>query len=171
MSDPNETGQTSPVAPGSGAGRGIKIALALSLAANLLVIGLVAGALLSIGRRGDRDDSRLRTLGLGPFALALSREDRDGVRRRIDVEAAGVDRRAIGASLLQLREALLSDPFDRAAAEAALERAREAAESLQGVGHAALLDQIETMSPAERAELAERLERALRRMAGRDGRR
>ena len=57
--------------------KGVKIALALSLALNLLVLGLVGGALLSFGLPGDRDDPRLRTLGLGPFALALEREDRD----------------------------------------------------------------------------------------------
>jgi uncharacterized membrane protein len=150
-------------------GRGVKIALALSLALNLLVLGLVGGALLSFGPPGGGDDPRLRTLGLGPFALALEREDRDAMRGRLDGEALRADRRVIGASLAELRGALLADPFDRAAAEAALARARGATEALQGRGHAALLDQIGTMSASERAALAERLERALRRMGGRGG--
>ncbi|NKX43704.1 periplasmic heavy metal sensor [Roseicyclus persicicus] len=148
-------------------GRGVRIALALSLALNLLILGLVAGAVLAVGPRGG-DDPRLRTLGLGPFALALSREDQEAVRGRIDRDALRTERRALGASLLQLRQALLAEPFDRAAAEAALARSRAAAEALQGQGHAALLDQIGTMDAAERAALADRLERALRRLAGRD---
>jgi hypothetical protein len=164
MSDP----VTTPPAPPRN-GRGIRIALALSLALNLLILGLVGGALLALGPRGGDDDPRLRALGLGPFALALSREDRDGLRDRIDRDAIRGERRALGASLLQLRQALLAEPFDRAAAEAALARSRAAAEALQGHGHAALLDQIATMSAADRAALAARLETALRRMAGRGG--
>jgi uncharacterized membrane protein len=146
----------------------VKIALVVSLALNLLILGLVGGALLSIGPRGGDDDPRLRTLGLGPFALALEREDRDAVRARIDREALRADRRALGAGLMQLRGALLAEPFDRPAAEAALARARGATEALQGHGHRALIDHVETMSAAERAALAERLDRALRRMGGRD---
>ena len=158
--------QGEPKAPRTG--RGVRIALALSLALNLLILGLVGGALLSFGPPGDRDDPRLRTLGLGPFALALEREDRDAMRGRLDGEALRADRRVIGASLAELRGALLAEPFDRDAAEAALARARGASEALQAHGHGALLDQIETMSAAERAVLADRLERALRRMGGRD---
>jgi hypothetical protein len=164
MSDPT-TGQ--PLPPRGG--RGLKIALGLSLAVNLLILGLVVGAILAVGpgRSGD-DDPRLRTLGLGPFAIALPREDRQAVTDRIDRDALRAERRALGLSLVQLREAMLAEPFDRAAAEAALARSRAAAEAAQGHGHAALLDHIETMSAAERVELVERLGRALRRMGGRD---
>jgi hypothetical protein len=147
-------------------GRGIKIALALSLALNLLIAGLVGGALLALGPRGG-DEPRLRTLGLGPFALALDRADRAAVREGIDRSALRAERRALGAGLVQLRGALLAQPFDRAAAEAALTRARGATERLQAQGHDALLDRVETMNADERAALAGRLERALHRMAGR----
>lgn len=164
MSDPTD-GQGRP----RKTGRALKIALGLSLAVNLLILGLVGGALLAVGpgRSGD-DDPRLRTLGLGPFAIALSREDRAAVTDRIDRDALRAERRALGGNLVQLRDAIVAEPFDRAAAEAALERSRLAASALQGLGHAALLDQVETMDAAERADLAERLSRALRRMGGRD---
>lgn len=164
MSDPTE-GQGRPRKPG----RGLKIALGLSLAVNLGILGLVAGALLAVGPgRSGGDDPRLRTLGLGPFAIALSREDRAAVTDRIDRDALRAERRALGRSLVQLRDAIVAEPFDRAAAEAALEGSRLAAAGLQGQGHVALLDQIETMTAAERAELAGRLSRALRRTGGRD---
>ena len=148
-------------------GRGLKIALGLSLALNLLIVGLVVGAVLSIGPgRGPDGDPRLRSLGLGPFAIALSREDRQAVTDRIDRDALRADRREMGQALADLRMALLSEPFDRAAAEAALARSRDAAGAAQGQGHRALLDHIETLSAADRAELVERLGRALRRMGG-----
>jgi hypothetical protein len=164
MSDP-----TGGQGPKLGGGRGVKIALGLSLAVNLLIVGLVVGALFAVGPGRSRDDDpRLRTLGLGPFAIALSRQDRAAVIDRIDRDALSRERRALGASLLQLRDALLAEPFDKAAAEAALVRSRAASEAAQGHGHAALLDQIATMTLAERTELAERLGRALRRTGGRD---
>lgn len=155
--------------PARRVGRGVKIALGLSLAVNLLVLGLVVGAILSVGPgRSGGDDPRLRSLGLGPFAIALSREDRAAVIDRIDRDALRQNRRALGLGLVQLRAALVAEPFDRAAAEAALLRARGAAAALQGQGHRAVLDQVEMMSAADRAELADRLGRALRRMGGPD---
>jgi Spy/CpxP family protein refolding chaperone len=156
--------------PAPRGGRGLKIALGLSLAVNLLILGLVLGALLAAGPgRSDRDDPRLRSLGLGPFALALPREDRQAVTDRIDRDALRAERRAMGRSLVQLRAALLAEPFDRAAAEAALAGSRASASAAQAQGHAALLDHIETLSADERAELVERLGRVVRRMGGRDG--
>jgi len=148
-------------------GRGLKIALALSLAVNLAILGLVAGAMLGGGPRGGGGDPHLRSLGLGPFAMAFSREDRAGFAERIDRTALRAERQALGDSLVALRAALASEPFDRAAAEVALSRSRGAAEALQGIGHHAVLDQIAQMTTAERRALAQRLDRALRRMAGR----
>jgi uncharacterized membrane protein len=163
----SETPQT----PRRRTGRGIKIALALSLALNLLVAGLVGGAILA--RPAPGEAPAIRTLGLGPFALALPREARDEVRDRIEADMAELrrNRAEIGRSLMAVRRALVSDPFDRHAAERALGRSREAAIALQAQGHGALLDTLESMSAAERAVVAERMGRTLRRMArgDRDG--
>jgi uncharacterized membrane protein len=156
-----------PEGPKAKTGRGVKIALAVSLALNLLVVGLVGGALL--GRGGDPGDApAIRTLGLGPFALALSREGRDDVRRRIeaDLPAIARDRIRIGRSLREVQRALLTEPFDRAAAAAALARSREASVALQAHGHGALLDALAAMSAEDRAAVAERLGRAMRRFGG-----
>jgi len=138
----------------------------VSLALNLLVVGLVAGAMLGGGpRESDGRTDTLRTLGLGPFALALPRDERAELVQRLDRAALRVERREIGAAMRALQVALRSDPFDRDRAEAALLRARGAAERVQAQGHAALLDQLQAMTPQQRADLAERLSRALRRMA------
>ena len=147
--------------------RALKIALALSLAVNLAIAGLVAGAMIAGGPQGRGTDGHLRSLGLGSFAMALSREDRAGFAARIDRAALRAERRALGEALVALRQVLGTEPFDRAAAEAALRRTRGAAEALQGIGHNAILDQIDQMDAAQRAALALRLDRALRRMGGR----
>ena len=151
-------------------GRWIKIALAVSLALNLAVVGLISGAVLRSGDGGRNEGPpALRSLGLGPFAQALSREDRDEVRDRI--EGTGIalrdERRAIGRALRQVEQALRADPFDRDAVDAAFASSRALVVSLQEIGHTALLDQIETMSAAEREDLADGLARAMRRSGGR----
>lgn len=154
--------------PGQGAtGRGIRIALAFSLAANLLIAGLVVGAFL--GRHGDEGDPTLRALGLAPFVLALGRDGRDDLRNRVarDLPRLREERTHIGRGLRQVRRALLAEPFDRAEAAAALSRSREAATALQALGHGALLDSFEAMPAPERAVVAERLGRTMRWMARR----
>ncbi|GAB5445260.1 periplasmic heavy metal sensor [Gymnodinialimonas sp.] len=152
-------------------GRWLKLVLAVSLALNLAVVGLIAGAVMSGG--GPRDAGgaplALRALGLGPFERALSREDRAELRERL--EGAGVElreeRRAIGRSLRAVEEALRAEPFDRAAVDAAFARSRGLVVSLQETGHGALLDQIESMSAAEREALADGIARIMRRNGGR----
>jgi uncharacterized membrane protein len=149
-------------------GRGIKIALAVSLALNLLVAGLVGGAVLS--RPDPGEAPAIRTLGLGPFALALPREARDDIRRRIEDRHGRRAAQPGGgrAQSLAVRQALLAEPFDSEAAARALGRSREAAMLLQAQGHGALIETLEGMSAAERAVVADRLERALRRLARRE---
>lgn len=156
-------GQTAPTRKGSG--KAVKIALALSLALNLAVVGLIGGAVLGGGGPRDGGPPALRALGLGPFARALSREDRAALRARI--EGAGVElreeRRAIGRALRAVEQALRAEPFDRTGVEEAFARSRGLVVSLQETGHGALLDQIEEMTAEERAELADGLARAMSR--------
>jgi uncharacterized membrane protein len=149
-------------------GRGIRIALAISLAFNLLVVGLVAGAVLS--RPDPGEAPAIRTLGLGPFALALPRAARDDIRLRIEEDMGDLrrNRAEVGRSLLAVRQALLAEPFDGEAAARALGRSRVAAMALQAQGHGALIETLEGMSAAERAVVADRLARALRRLARRE---
>lgn len=168
MSETPETPET-PEGPGGGpvitakrrSGRGLRIALAVSVALNLLILGLIGGAVIGAGGRNDGPD--LRALGLGPFVRGLEREDRQSLRERIDRESLRGERRAVAMSLRGVQSALRAEPFDRAAAQAALSRSRAAAGALQAAGHGALLDQLVAMDAASRAALADRLERVLRR--------
>ncbi|WP_158598929.1 periplasmic heavy metal sensor [Rhodophyticola porphyridii] len=157
-----------PAPPPRGAGRGVKIALGLSLALNLLIAGIVMGAVW--GRLGGPPGSgeaplALRTLGLGPLIYVLERDDRAALRARME---EGQDRfrpelRGLGHSVHRFGEALRSEPFDRAAAAAALEQQRRNVQGLQTEGHRLLLDQLEAMTPEARADLADRLQRRLSR--------
>ncbi len=171
MSDEN----TKPPVPKTKSGRGLKIALALSLGLNVAIIGLVAGAIIGRSSPGGATDAiSLRALGLGPFIFSLDREDRTALRNRLeDMRPAIVgEGRDLGMAYRALQSALRADPFDRVAAEDALERTRHHVIGLQEGGHRALLDQIETMDLQERAALADRLDRPLRRVPPprRDGR-
>ena len=61
-------------------GRAVRIALAVSVALNLAVVGVVAGAALKHGGSGHEME---RDSGFGPFSEALSREDRRALRGQI----------------------------------------------------------------------------------------
>ena len=149
-------------------GRGVKIALALSLAANLAVVGLVAGVAFGGDRAGG--PPRLASLGLGPFAFAFEREDRHALRAALAEAGLQASRRELGGALREVQAAIAADPFDRAAAEEAFAQSRGLVTRLQELGHETLLDHIEEMSANARAELAENVGRALRRgLGGRSG--
>ncbi len=166
MSDPTPASTAKPKTS-----KWVKIALGVSLSLNLLIIGLVAGASVGIKRNfgPSEDGPGLRTLGLGPFAFAISREDRDALRGRIDHGALREDGRVLHIALRDVQRALRADPFDRALAEDALSRSRAATTQMQGIGHGALLDQLEAMPLEARETVADRVAQAMRRSSGRGG--
>jgi hypothetical protein len=145
--------------------RGIKIALGLSLAINLLILGAIGGAMLNGHPDGpirDRVDL-VRTLGLGPLGRALDRDDRNQIVARVGQDRAVVraEREALLAATLAFVTAVEADPFDREATAAALAQQRDHVRGLQERGHGALMEQLERMSPAARAEFADRLRHSL----------
>lgn len=165
----SETNQTpAPAAPQAPrAGRGLKIALAISVALNLAVAGLVAGVALH-GPPGGRADM-VRDMGFGPFEGALSDADRDALRKVVrdrfgDIRAA---RRQMQADSEALLAALKADPFvPEALTSAMAAQAGHLAERLQ-FGSEVLRDHLLSLSDEDRRAFAERLEERMRR--GRDG--
>ncbi len=148
-------------------GRGIKIALGVSLAVNLVILGLIGGAIFGGGPdRAPRDrGNEVQTLGLGLMGRVLDREGRADVIERANANRAEM-RGSRDALLLATRDfvaAVEAEEFDRAAAEAALAAQRQFVGDLQSFGHTALLDHIEMMTASERAEFASDLTRILRR--------
>ena len=135
--------------------RMLRIALAVSLAINLAVVGLTLGMVL---RGHDGRPPRDFDMSLGPVARALAPEDRaairDSLRSRRDLEP----RRDRSADLDALIAALGATPYDPAALRAALEAPADRFARVQAVAAQALADRIDTMTAEERAALASRLQ-------------
>jgi uncharacterized membrane protein len=149
-----------------GASRGFKIALGLSLAINLAVAGLIAGALLrpdGLPGRSDRAPG-LNAFG-APYMMALPRSDRRKVLAAIRVRLAGEvpDRQARRALFRDVLAGLRAEPFDRARLESAIARQAQTTIAVQAAAQKAWLDIVTDMSVAERLEYAYAVEEVLRR--------
>jgi len=141
----------------------LRIALALSLAVNLGVGGMVAGAILRHGvpARAECD------AGLGPIADAISRRDRQGIRDSLIARYRdlGAGRLALKADYDVLLKALRADPFDVKGVDAALATiATRNADRLAGA-RVILAEYIAGLAPEARAALADRLEKILAKSA------
>ncbi len=159
MSDPLTSVPTPP--PGPTTSRGVKIALALSVALNLAVAGLAVGAWLGDGPHKGMP----RDMSFGPFSEALDDSDRKAIRRTL-LDRVGefrAQREAAEAEFQTLLAALRADPFDPAAMKVALSSIETRnAERLQ-LGRTLIETRLIEMSPKERAAFADRLEKGLRR--------
>lgn len=153
----------------SGGGRWVRIALVLSLALNLLFLGLVLGAALGRERhmeRNDRDRSEVpQEFRRAPLLGALEPEDRRAVGRGLmhDEGSLRENRAELRARFERLLTAIRAEPFDRAAIEAILDEQRAAGARRLEIAERAVLDRLQAMSPEARAAYAERLDRSLRR--------
>ena len=163
MSDQSTTPPppASPMSPVPATSRGVKIALALSVALNLAIAGLAVGAWLGDGPRKGMP----RDMSFGPFSAALDDTDRRAIRQAL-MEKLGEfreQRAAARAEFETLLVALRADPFDAGALKSAL-AALEArnAERLE-LGRGLIETRLIEMTPAERAAFADRLEKGLRR--------
>lgn len=151
---------------GAREGRWTKVALAVSLAVNLLVAGVVVGDALFDGRdhRRGGPPPGLRDIGT-PFVMALEPENRERLMRRA-AERAGPfreNREALRHRFERLLDTLRAHPFDQAATRAVLEEQRAALFERQALGEELLVEHLAAMSPEERAAFADRLDRSLRR--------
>ncbi len=167
MTDEN-TQNIQPTTPA--VGRGLKVILAVSLALNLAVVGIVSGvALKSHGHDGARVPD-VRELNFGPFSEALSRPERRDLLRGFIGDRAGLRemRGQIGGEFQAVFAAVRANPFDPAALDTALSlQTRSTVERLDR-GRKSLQSVILAMTPEERAAYADRLERGLQRR-NRDG--
>ena len=144
-----------------------RVVLFVSLALNLLVAGVVAGALLGGPRDRDRDPA-LRDLGFGPFVSSLSRSDRAALRDGLRREAGALreNRAAMRAQFEELLTLLRAEPYDHAAVRAHVEGQHTRISERVTLGRQLLLERIEAMAPEERGAYADKLDEALRRGPG-----
>jgi uncharacterized membrane protein len=135
----------------------LSIALALSVAVNLLLGGILVGRALSRPHRGARDVAREAPALRGP-----EHEERRGALRELyreHGEEFRENRRAIGEARKAARTALEAEPFDRAALENALATLRKETVASQEIMHRSILAEAEKGSAERRKELGHALSR------------
>lgn len=143
-------------------GRTLRIVLVLSLALNLLVLGVMAGAFF---RAGQVEHPRHTASDLRALWWALPDEARRDLRGALDPRDGDAlpvtpdDRRARAAARHDTILTLLrAEPFDVEAFATAIQDERsERAERIDRA-HAAFVARVVALSPGERAAMAERLE-------------
>lgn len=152
--------------PRSGSRR-LRVALIISVTLNLLILGVVAGAIVA-GPKGLRPSPSLH-FGEGPLGLAMTDEDRKEVRDRLrqSQDIRDLARQTRGRGFDSVVSALTAVPFDPKALDAALAAQRGRGEALSEAAQGAVLAQIAAMTDAERAALAERMQQ--HRRPGRPG--
>lgn len=140
--------------------------LFVSLSLNLLIVGMVAGAVYRIGGPPMNNSERppLRDLGYGPYGRALSRDDRRDIDSAM-AERAGdlnANRDEFRGQIKALLKALRTAPYDGKTVSAIIGAQQERLFQRQDIGRVLLLEQIESMSDDERDDFAKRLARSLR---------
>lgn len=151
-------------------GRGLRIALAVSLALNLGVAGLVVGSFLH-GGPGGRGDPMVRDMGFGPFDEALRPEDRAALRKSL-VQHAGdlrAARREMQADASAILTALRADPFDPAGLTSALAAQEQHLADRLRLGSGLIRDFLVALPPQDRLDFADRLEGRMRHGRGEGG--
>ncbi|GAW36042.1 hypothetical protein RA2_03110 [Roseovarius sp. A-2] len=146
-----------------GTGSWMRLLLVVSLAANLAVVGVVAGWALRHGGHHGHHPSRLDMAG-GPLTRALSDEDRReiGQRMRQVWRETRSDQADIGTSFDALVSDLRAVPFDPARVTRRMQQHREGFAARFAMGQEVLLDHLAAMSDADRAAYADRLEKRIR---------
>lgn len=160
MSDP----QIQPAAGTKGGpGRGLRWALAISVALNLAVVGGVIGAAINAGEMGPRADFA-RDLGFGPFTEALKPEERDVLRKAFLARAPELRnaRRQNWADMAGLLAALRAEPFDAGRLSELLTAQNQRMAGQLALGQAMMRDFLIEMEPTARRNFADRLEERLR---------
>ncbi|WP_417839039.1 periplasmic heavy metal sensor [Tritonibacter scottomollicae] len=155
--------QTSDTGRSSRMPRWLKAVFALSLAANLAVVGLVAGAALREDRSG-----RSRHKAPPPPAAAeaigavmyrsLDRDSRRVLRDLADGQYGNIVERRI-AELNALLEVIRSEPLDVTVLRARIDAQTAAINEFRGAMLEVWIAELQQMSPAERAAFADKVER------------
>lgn len=129
-----------------------------SLALNLLIVGLIVGALASKGGRPDRKFGPPEA-GIPLVFRALPEGSRDAARAELkQFRDSEKDRRREMRALRDgLIAALEAEPFDAASVQALVDRQTGLIADVQSSVGTILLDTITEMSPAERAQYASNL--------------
>lgn len=149
-----------------------RIVLFGSLALNLLIVGVIAGAVLRHGPDGRSIDEPppLRDMGFGPFGNALSPSDRRAIGQALQGHANDLrkNRDVVRDQFTTMLVLLKTTPFDAEAFNEIINRQRENLLARQEIGQDLLIERISAMSDEERQAFADRLEKTVRRVMKKD---
>lgn len=161
MDDPVVPGKTQTPKGWGLAGRGTQVALALSVTLNLVVAGLVGGAVLR-GPHGP--EGKDREFSFGPFSEAMDPAERKALRKDILQRAPGLGqmRQDMRDDMDKVVAALRAEPFDPAALTTVMEAQQARLTGQISVGSQALRDFLLTMDSQHRHAFADRLEDRLK---------
>ena len=145
--------------------RWMTVALVVSLGVNLMVAGLVGGAILRDGPH-DRDPfSRdVSALGLRLYYRARPDPAREDLRHRVGERRGDfrAGREALTRHMAAMADAVGAVPFDAARLSAVLAEQGRTVAGNMATGQALLVATIGAMSPDDRAAMAEALRRGPR---------
>ena len=147
--------------------RWIRVSLFVSVALNLLVVGMVVGAAVrNDGRHGRPAELGAGAdAGLGPYAQALTRPQRQALGDAFAKQAPRLreNTTALRAQIAEMLTLLRATDFDPAAFAASMDSAQARLSERQNLALGAVVDQVGQMSAQERTEFADRLERSFKR--------
>lgn len=133
----------------------IALALLLSLATNLLVVGFVGGRFFGphFGPPPGPGGEIERIVAIG--ARAFPPKIRDNIGKLAEGERDDMHARfdAVQEARQRMYAAMRADPFDRAAVEAAFADLTAKTDALQAAGQEIVLKALEQATPAERARI------------------
>lgn len=143
--------------------RWLGIALTLSLALNLVIIGAIGGGLIMRDKWGHGPRAGHEAVAGGPLSRALEPDDRRKLGRELRRmrRDRGVTREARRAAVATLLDALRAVPFDAQAAAAQLAASRDGLARDAADAHALLIRHLAGMTDAQRAAFADRVEEQL----------
>lgn len=143
----------------------MRLALGLSLALNVMILGALGGAMWRHGGPGPRGDGDLPGLRsyASPYVQALPPEARRDLhgKMRSSGKAHHLDRAARRALYDEMLAALRAEPFQADVAAAVLAAQGEAAASVLTVAHNAWLAEVSAMDTAARKAYADKLQERL----------
>lgn len=144
--------------------RRLKITLGLSLALNLAVVGVIAGAMVRHGE-GGAPGARHASFGAYglPYVIALSRSDRRALGREVRSGAGWPDRATRRAHYDEVLGALRATPFDKDALAGTVARQAETTIAVQKTAQSAWLEMVAGMSDGDRRAYADAVEQVLNR--------
>ena len=144
-----------------------KILLILSLAINVIVIGLFAGYMIQREPKARGPERQINWI-----IKLVPESQRDATKEhfreiRDDVRATYVER---GEHLQAIADTIRAEPFDPAALEAAMQARRDGSQERQELIQKHLVELLTEFSPEERAEFSSNLEGFLEKLKARAAR-